>query len=93
MRPIFRNDVKGRPRPPVDPTRYQNPDEDPRGPWLAMDLTSPIARPLYVYELEGQLPPEGRSWRYSQDRMAELQSEGRLILRAGWRPPPEALPG
>lgn len=81
-----RNDLKHRPRPPIDRSRYRNPDEDPRGPWLASDLTMPGVRPPLIYELEGHFPPDGRSWRFAQDRMTQLNAEGRLMLQAGRRP-------
>lgn len=32
------------------------------------------------------MPPEGRSWRYSRERMAELAADNRLDVREGRRP-------
>lgn len=84
MPPPARNDLK--PRSSVDPSRYRNPDQDPRGPWLASDLTMPGVRPPLIYELEGHLPREGRSWRFAQGRMNQLNSEGQLVLQTGRRP-------
>lgn len=39
-----------------------------------------------MYELEGHLPREGRSWRFAQPRMAQLVAEGRLVIQQGRRP-------
>lgn len=86
MPPRIRDHLKNRPRPPVDPTRYRNLDEDPRGPWLASDLTIPGFHPPLIYELEGHFPREGRCWRFTQGRMTELNAEGRLVLQPGRRP-------
>lgn len=74
------------PRRTADPTRYRNPDDDPRGPWLAADLTIPGIRPPLTYALEGHFPREGRSWRFAQPRMAQLVAEGRLVIQTGRRP-------
>lgn len=30
--------------------KYQNPDDDPRGPYVAVDLTAPLFRPSLVFE-------------------------------------------
>jgi len=70
----------------VDQSRYRNPDDDPRGPWLAADITAPFYRPAHIYEWGGQVPPEGRSWRYSREKMAELAADSRLDVREGRRP-------
>lgn len=86
MPPPARNDLKNQPRPSVAPSRYRNPDGDPRGPWLASDLTIPGVRPQLIYELEGHLPRDGRSWRFTQGRMIQLNAEGRLVLQTGRRP-------
>jgi len=70
----------------VDTRRYVNPDADPRGPWLASDLTAPSIRGAQTYEFHGHLPPTGRSWRYTAERMAELDAEGRIVLRKNGSP-------
>jgi hypothetical protein len=70
----------------ADPTRYRNPDADPRGAWLASDLTVAGTRSAMMYDLAGSLPPEGRSWRYRRERMNQLLAEGRILVREGRRP-------
>ena len=63
----------------VDP-RYKNPDNDPRGAYLLSDLTAPFDRPAMTYELNGHIPPAGRSWRYSQEATAGLELDGRIVF-------------
>jgi adenine-specific DNA-methyltransferase len=67
---------------------YMNPDNDPRGPWKADNLSAgkaggdvhyPIADPKTGNEF---LPPEGRYWPYSRKTMAEKIAEGRIIFPA-----------
>ncbi len=67
---------------------YTNPDNDPRGPWKADNLSAgkaggdvyyPITDPKTGNEF---LPPQGRYWPYSRKTMAEKISEGRVIFPA-----------
>ncbi|MBC2769495.1 site-specific DNA-methyltransferase [Pusillimonas minor] len=67
---------------------YSNPDNDPRGPWKADNLSAgkaggdvyyPIKDPVTGNEF---LPPQGRYWPYSRKTMAEKISEGRVIFPA-----------
>ncbi len=64
--------------------RYKNPDSDPRGAWLLSDLD---ARNFYskgVYSIttpsgrEIPGPPPGRYWTVSQDKLKELDDDGRI---------------
>ncbi len=72
---------------------YSNPDSDPRGPWLPGD---PYANHPYsrgTYEIVGPSgrtfsPPPGRYWRISQDRLTELDKDGRIW----WGPNRDARP-
>lgn len=66
----------------LDKSLYKNPDNDPRGPYLLTHVTSPSVRSVLQYEWHGQLPPEGRSWRYMQKQAFELEAEGRIVLTA-----------
>lgn len=65
---------------------YTNPDNDPRGPWKADNLSAgkaggdvyyPITDPATGNEF---LPPQGRYWPYSRKTMAEKIAEGRVIF-------------
>lgn len=65
-------------------SRYKNPDNDPRGPWLLGDLAArnryddgrfPISTP------SGRViggPPPGSYWRVSKSRFDELDADGRI---------------
>lgn len=66
--------------------RYSNPDNDPRGPWIADNLTAgkpggdvyyPISDPRTGWEF---YPPRGRYWPYSRTTMAQKIEEGRIIF-------------
>lgn len=62
---------------------YSNPDDDARGPWLPGD---PYANKPYsrgTYTLAGPTgrefsPPPGRFWRVSEERLRELDEDGRV---------------
>ena len=72
---------------------YANPDNDPRGPWLPGD---PYANHKYsrgTYSVTGPTgrvfsPPPGRYWRISEDKLAELNNDGRIW----WGPNGDARP-
>lgn len=62
---------------------YSNPDNDPRGPWLATPLTRAEFRERDYYELKNPkgvkvLPPKGSSWRRPPAKMKELQADNRI---------------
>lgn len=66
--------------------KYKNPDNDPRGPWIADNLTAgkpggdvyyPIIDPATGNEF---LPPKGRYWPYSRVTMKQKIAEGRIIF-------------
>ncbi len=66
--------------------KYANPDNDPRGAWIADNLTAgkpggdtyyPIVDPNTGTEY---LPPKGRYWPYSRLTMAKKIAEGRVIF-------------
>jgi len=72
---------------------YSNPDNDPRGPWLPGD---PYANKPYSrgrYSISGPTgrtfsPPPGRYWRVSEERLRELDEDGRVW----WGPNGDARP-
>lgn len=70
----------------IDESRYKNPDNDPRGPWLATDATAPFVRSDLVYEWHGHLPPPERCWRFTAARAYELEEEGRISIGPSGRP-------
>ena len=72
---------------------YENPDNDPRGPWLPGD---PYANKPYSkgqYTITGPTgrefsPPAGRFWRISEEKLRELDNDGRVW----WGPTGNARP-
>jgi adenine-specific DNA-methyltransferase len=72
---------------------YSNRDGDPRGPWLPGDpyANKPYSRGLYeVIGPSGRTfkPPPGRFWRVSEERLRELDADGRVW----WGPKGAARP-
>jgi len=73
-----------------DLTKYSNPDNDPRGPWMSDNLTglaNAEERPNLHYDIVHpttgrRYPPHAsRGWIYGRERMAELMVDGRLLWR------------
>ena len=72
---------------------YQNPDNDDRGPWIPGD---PFANKPYskgLFTITGPTgrqfsPPPGRYWRVSEEKLVNLDSEGRIW----WGPTGDARP-
>lgn len=63
--------------------RYSNPDNDPRGPWKAGDLSVGPAVESNIYPIvtpSGRicLPPSGYSWRLSETRLNEFIANNRI---------------
>ena len=70
----------------IDGSEYANPDNDPRGPWKCVpidanhaggDTQFPIANPNTGVEY---YPPNGRSWAYNRETVAQLMAEGRIAF-------------
>ncbi len=60
--------------------RYRNPDDDPRGRYVLVDITSPFLRPTLTFEWRGHHPPEGRCWRYTAERLENLCDHGVIFF-------------
>jgi adenine-specific DNA-methyltransferase len=63
--------------------RYNNPDNDPRGPWTSGDLSVGPAVQGNIYEIVTPsrrvvLPPSGYSWRLNKDRYSEYLNDNRI---------------
>ena len=64
--------------------RYQNPDNDPRGPWLLSDLAArnPYSKGRYsITTPSGKTikgPPAGSYWRVSREKFRELDDDNRI---------------
>jgi adenine-specific DNA-methyltransferase len=63
---------------------YKNPDNDPRGPWKASDLSARNYYSLGSYSIttpSGRFvgkPPQGRYWAISAEKLEELDADGRI---------------
>ena len=64
--------------------RYENPDNDPRGPWKPGDLSGRNYYSEGSYPVKcpsGRVidgPPQGRYWVVSKDKFTELDKDGRI---------------
>ena len=77
------------PRTAEDNSKYTNPDKDPRGPWMADNITSPAkggrSTPSLIYELknpftgEVHTPPNGRMWSVTKVEMLNKIAEGTVV--------------
>lgn len=71
---------------PVDESKFSNPDNDSRGPWVADPMDAPNIRANLSYPIvnpltgEQHLPPRGRCWRISQERFASALAENRVVF-------------
>lgn len=72
-----------------DESKFSNPDNDPRGPWMSrsiLGLATRDQRPNLHYDLiepvtGRQFPPNpATGWRYSRERMTQLIAEGRILF-------------
>lgn len=64
-------------------SRYKNPDNDPRGPWMSSDLSVRRVTEKDIYEIITPsgikyFPTKGRSWGVSQDTFNELVLDNRV---------------
>ncbi len=77
--------------PPQVAARYKNPDKDPRGPWqsVSANVQAGHATNSQFYELVApngacHVPPNGRCWAYTRERMEALVAAGEVWFgRAG----------
>jgi adenine-specific DNA-methyltransferase len=68
-----------------DEGAFNNPDNDPRGPWRSVPMTvqagHATASQFYTVTTPTGVrhePPPGRCWTYTAERLAELDSDGRV---------------
>jgi len=78
--------LKGR---DIDPDKYKNPDNDPRGPWASIDLSglaTATQRPNLHYDIvdpaTGNVfsPNPNRGWSKSKDNVEKMIEEGRILF-------------
>ena len=71
------------PRTEAQLANYQNPDNDPRGPWIRSTLIRKEERPERRFEItnprgDTKTPPHGTSWRIPPETYTRLVEEGRI---------------
>ncbi|MBC8420377.1 MAG: site-specific DNA-methyltransferase [Desulfobacterales bacterium] len=76
------------PRTELQDSRYKNPDNDPRGRWKVSGLDVKTYSAAYDYEIitpSGRkvLPPKGKCWRVSKERLDELIKDNRIWFGKG----------
>ena len=70
----------------VDESKFSNPDDDPRGPWVADPMDAPNIRENLTYEIVnpatgvGHWPPAGRCWRFSKERFEDALNDNRIVF-------------
>ena len=81
---VFQNGLL--PRTDESAARYQNPDNDPRGPWKSVDywnMASPEDRPNLVYPITNpntgvQIVPDKKAWKFSKEAHQQHVAEKRI---------------
>jgi adenine-specific DNA-methyltransferase len=76
-------EIRGLPRSDAQEATYKNPDRDPRGDWASDNLLRTEVREYAIFPIEGpngqeHWPPEGSSWRFNKEKIAELIAEKRI---------------
>ncbi len=74
-----------------DETKFSNPDNDPRGPWMSrslLGLATRAQRPNLHYSITDPStehvfnPPDETGWRYGEDRMKDLIASNAILFPA-----------
>lgn len=70
-----------------DSSGYQNPDNDPRGPWRSTDFGAQGYRPNQMYKIttpngKEYYPSEGRCWKNVEEVFLKLLADGRMWFGA-----------
>ena len=79
----------------VDETKFSNPDDDSRGPWVADPMDAPGVRENLTYEIVNPnthsvyWPPEGRHWRFSKEKFENAIADDRIIFGAFGKTKPQ----
>lgn len=87
-RDVWRKIRNPLPRTDAQKSRYRNPDNDPRGPWLQGDngtakSGSESARfPITLPSGRVVVPPSGNYWRFSVANFEQARAEGRVYFGA-----------
>ena len=76
------------PRSEEQTAKFKNPDNDPRGPWKAENLSAGKYYSAGQFEIAGPsgqkfLPPSGRYWRCSESQYQKWLADGRITFGQG----------
>jgi adenine-specific DNA-methyltransferase len=69
----------------LDQSKFDNPDNDPRGLWKADPMDAPNVRPNLTYTIinpktgESYNPPQGRHWRFEKKKFEEALADNRIV--------------
>jgi adenine-specific DNA-methyltransferase len=69
-----------------DMSNYKNPDNDPRGPWIADNPSAASGNENYKFPIinpntgQAYTPPKGRYWAFAPRRVAEWTESGKLVF-------------
>lgn len=80
---------------PLDLTKFDNPDNDPRGKWKSDPFDAPNIRPNLTYPItnpntgETFWPPEGRHWRTEQEQFEIALKDNRIRWGANGKGRPQ----
>ena len=73
-----------------DLSNYKNPDNDPNGDWKTSDPTMRGSKLFYKitnpYTNKEDLPPIGRGWAFSEEKLAELIAIGKIVFKRSHNP-------
>lgn len=75
------------PRSDENNSSYSNPDNDNRGDWTSTSMLATTYSENYVFEIlspngKSHVPPTGRCWRYSKEKILELINDNRIWFGA-----------
>ena len=71
---------------PLELSRFDNPDNDPRGLWKADPFDAPNVRPNLTYEIvnpktgQSHMPPHGRCWRMEESKYKAALADNRIVF-------------
>jgi adenine-specific DNA-methyltransferase len=80
---------------PIKSEKFENPDKDTRGAWVADPFDAPNLRPNLTYPImnpntnESYLPPKGRCWRTTEKEYLRFLEENRIIFGKNGKSKPQ----
>ena len=80
---------------PIDDSKFSNPDNDPRGKWVADPFDAPQIRANLNYAITNPntgdifYPPKGRHWRTTEDKYLEALADGRIVFGKNGKSKPQ----